>query len=124
MRTASRSRVAWSAGKAMAATTAEIAQATTRSTSAKPRVRAFIDSPQSLNGPGRGASLPRRLLRLRGNDDQRLELEEAFLADALDVHEVLDLLEAAVLLAIVENALRCRPPDAREFFELVERRGV
>jgi hypothetical protein len=42
----------------------------------------------------------------------RLELEERLLADALHVHQVFDLLEAAVLLTIVEDPRGQRRTDA------------
>src|SRR5438874_89652 len=50
--------------------------------------------------------------------DERLQLQEALLPDALDVHQVLDFFEAAVLLAIVENPLRGTRADAGQALEL------
>jgi hypothetical protein len=49
---------------------------------------------------------------------QRLDLEEALLADALDVHQLLNLLEPAALLAVFDDQLRGPRPDPRQRFEL------
>src|SRR5688572_11685737 len=63
--------------------------------------------------------------RRRGGDgDERLEFQEALLADALDVHQLLDLLEAAVLLAVLEDSLGRGGADAGQRFELRLRGGV
>ena len=70
------------------------------------------------------ASVTGRLVGLRRNGDERLQLEEALLADALDVHQVLDPLEAAALGPVFENAFGGLAADARQRLELLERRGV
>src|SRR6478609_9315246 len=49
---------------------------------------------------------------------QRLELEERLLPDAADVHQILDLLEAAVLLAVLDDPRGRRRTDARQQLEL------
>src|SRR5436190_21997736 len=60
----------------------------------------------------------------RGDHDQRLELEKALLADPFDVHQVLDLLEAAVLLAVLDDSCRGGGPDARQRLQLQRGRRV
>ena len=49
----------------------------------------------------------------RRHDDQRLEIEEHLFADAFDVHQVFDLLEAANLLPVLDDARGHGEPDAR-----------
>src|SRR5687767_11446094 len=39
----------------------------------------------------------------RGDRDERLELEETRFPDAADVHQLLDLLEAAILLPVLQD---------------------
>src|SRR5262245_18004527 len=65
-----------------------------------------------------------RLLRFRVDRDERLELEEALLADPLDVHQLLDLLEPARLLPVLEDALGRGAADAWQRFEIRQRGGV
>ena len=72
----------------------------------------------------RGRSVTGRLVGLRRNNDQRLELQEALLADALDVHQVFDPLEAAALGAILDDSLGGLAPDAGQRFQLIDRGGV
>src|ERR1043166_2547808 len=57
----------------------------------------------------------------RGDRDERFQLEEVLLADPLHVHQVLGLLEAAVLLAILDDAFGGGLADAGQCVEL--RRG-
>src|SRR5262245_4837856 len=70
---------------------------------------------------------PTRLLltRLgRRDGDEWFHLEEALLPHAADVHQVLDLLEAAVLLPVVDDALRHLRPDTGNGGELLGGCGV
>src|SRR5262245_14125338 len=64
------------------------------------------------------------LLRLGGDRELRLELQEAFLADPLDVHQLFDLLERSFLLAVIDDAGGGLGADARKDFEFSDRRGV
>ena len=67
---------------------------------------------------------PGALSVLRRNGDERLQLEEALLADALHVHQLFDPLEAAALGPVFENAFGGLAADARQRLELLERGGV
>ena len=58
------------------------------------------------------------------HDDQRLDLQEALLADALDVHQLFDPLEAAALGPVLEDPFGGLAADAGQRFELIERGGV
>src|SRR5439155_24543479 len=65
------------------------------------------------------------VLRLRRADgDLRLELEEILLADAADVHQLLDFLERTVLLAVLDDPRSGLRADAGERIELRRGRGV
>src|SRR6187402_2355103 len=104
----SRSRVPPTTGTAMAARMNISATTTIMSIRAAPR-----------------ASVTGRFLRLqRGHDNHRLELQEALLADALDVHQLLDLLESAVLGTVFDDALGRLPANARQGLELIDRGEV
>ena len=59
-----------------------------------------------------------------GDGHERLELEKALLADAAHVHQVFGLLEAAVLLAVLDDPLGGGPADPGQRLELRDRRGV
>src|SRR5687768_14184339 len=78
-----------------------------------------------VRGPGAGPRtrgsplLVARALRLvRRDGDVRLQLQERLLADPLDVHQLLDLLEAAALLAVLGDPLRRGGADAGQRLEL------
>src|SRR5712671_6070526 len=53
-----------------------------------------------------------------GGRDLRLQLQEVFLPDAADVHQLLDLLERPVLLAVLDDTGGRFGADARQRFEL------
>jgi len=60
-----------------------------------------------------------------GSDrDHRLELQEALLADALHVHQLLHLLEGTIFLAVIHDELRGFGADAWQRLQLRGRRGV
>ena len=65
-----------------------------------------------------------RLVGLGRDGDERLQLQEALLADALDVHQLFDPLEAAALGSILDDAFGGLAADAGQRFELIDRRGV
>src|SRR5688572_10311193 len=56
--------------------------------------------------------------------DEGLDLEEAFLADAFHVHQLFDLLEAAALSSVLEDALGGLLPDSWQRHQLIDRRGI
>src|SRR5882672_2466095 len=58
----------------------------------------------------------------RADRDLRLELQEVFLPDAADVHQLLDLLERSVLLAVLDDPRGGFRADAGQRFE-IDRRG-
>src|SRR5690349_6103059 len=111
MRMRSRSSVPPITGTAMPAMSAQSAAETMMSIKAAPRASATPSGTW-------------RLVGLRGHRDQRLELEEALLADPLDVHQFLDALEAAALGAELEDALGGLAADAGKRLELFDRGGV
>src|SRR3954463_13121231 len=57
-------------------------------------------------------------LRLRADGQLGAQLQEALLADALNVHQLLDLLERTLRLPVVENARGSLGADAGELLEL------
>src|SRR4030095_5396740 len=59
-----------------------------------------------------------------GHRELRLELFESLCAHALDVLQLLDRLEAAVRVAVIEDRLRLGRPDARQGDQLVLSGGV
>src|SRR5215210_1595491 len=63
-------------------------------------------------------SARRRRGRSRPDREVRLQFQETLFAEALDVHQLFDLLEAAVLLAVLEDALCRLGADAGQRFEL------
>ena len=65
-----------------------------------------------------------RLPSFRSDGDQRLQLGEDLFADALDLHQVLDALEIAVALPVIQDALGHLGPDLRQFFQLAGVGGV
>src|SRR5688572_10387632 len=75
----------------------------------------------------RGARDPGRVLWrcLRcGHRDERLQRQEALLPDTAYVHQVLDLLERATLLAILEDPFGGCLSDAGQRLELRDRCGI
>lgn len=58
------------------------------------------------------------------HSDPVLELVENLLADPADLHDLFDLLEAAVFLSVVEDSLGDRRADAGKRLEFLERGGV
>ena len=70
--------------------------------------------------PKRVLTIAAGLVCLRGNATSGFNLRKLF-ADAFDVHQLLDLLEPAALLAVFEDALRRGTPDAGQILELFER---
>src|ERR1044072_854690 len=64
------------------------------------------------------------LIGLRWNSNERLQLEEALLANAFDVHQLLDPFEAAALRPIFDNQLRGLLADAGQRIERLEGGGV
>src|SRR5262249_56003247 len=72
--------------------------------------------------PGSLVALPIGLFR--SNRHHRLELQEALLADALHVHQLLDLLEGTVLLAVIDDELRGLGADPWQRFQLRRRPRV
>src|SRR5262245_14585443 len=97
----SRSSVPPTTGTAIAANRTESEAANTTSIRAAPLIARRGDR---CNG-GR-SSVTGRLFALRRDNDQRLQFQEALLADALHVHQILDALEAAALGAVLDDALR------------------
>ena len=74
---------------------------------------------QSCPRPASTRATVRRLPPFAGgDDDERLQLQEALLADAPHVHQVLDLLEAAALLAVLEDPFGRGLADAGQRLEL------
>ena len=55
-----------------------------------------------------------------GTTIERLELQEALLADALHVHQLLDPLEAAALGPVLDDPFRGLAADARQRLELID----
>ena len=100
-------------GIATAARVLIIANASTNSVSVKPRLESA-----ARNDPGGRTDDASPLCLLVRDGDERLQLQEALLADALDVHQLFDLLEAAVLLPVLDDALRRLGADAGQRFEL------
>src|SRR4051812_42010613 len=60
----------------------------------------------------------------RRHADLRLQLDEVLLADPADVHQFLDFLERAVLLAVLDDPGGRLRADAGEPLEIGRRRGV
>ena len=76
-------------------------------------------------GPLRPTAVRLIVIGLRRRDrDLRLQLQEVLLPDAADVHQLLDLLERAVLLPVLDDARGGLGADARQPFEIGRRRGV
>src|SRR6188474_752803 len=69
-------------------------------------------------GKGPASEGPARVQHLLPDRELAAELQEALLADALHVHQLLDLLERAVLLAVLDDPRGHLLADAREFLEL------
>src|SRR5262249_15038821 len=61
---------------------------------------------------------------LRANGELRLQLQEVLLTEAADVHQLLDLLEGAVLLAVLDDPGGGLRADARERLEVGGTGGV
>src|SRR5262245_2446474 len=102
----------------MAPPTTGSATAATTEINATDRTMSMRAAPRALL-PATG------LLWLRRRHEQhRLELQEALLADALHVHQLLHLLERAVLLAILQDELRRLAADAGQRLELLHGGGV
>src|ERR1051325_8033515 len=104
-------------GTAIAAIT--IATPITNISSISVYPQALSSRHRSVQQRAPATALLRRVLSTRGrHGDVRLQLQKALLADALDVHQLLVLLEAAVLLPVFDDALGCRFADPRERVEL------
>src|SRR5688572_6210913 len=72
-----------------------------------------------------GPWLALRRLRFRRRDDhERLELEEALLPDATDVHQLLGLRERTVLLPVLDDPIRRGGADAGQALQVGRRGGV
>ena len=68
-------------------------------------------------------SLGRRL-SCWSDGNERLQLEEALLTDAANVHELLAFLEATILLPMLDDPLRRLGTDAWQRLELRNRRSI
>src|SRR4051812_22476356 len=102
------------------------ANAKISSTSVKPRVTRLS---LFLRPPFRRAAGPlflaaRTVCLLGANRDQRLQLEEALFADPFHIHQLFDLLERTVLLAVIHNPLSGAGADARQCLQLSARGGI
>src|SRR5215471_14975121 len=105
------------AGTAIAATVATTLTVTASSVSEYPDATSRFIAADLLAG-----CVP---LGLRCADrDLRLQLEKVLLADAAHIHQLLDLLERAVLLPVLDDARRRLGADARQPLEIGCRRGV
>src|SRR6186713_616930 len=95
----------------------------TSSSKVKPAVRMF--TPREKARPMTAGPF-RLLLSVLGfaDGDLRFQLQKTLLADALHVHQFLDLLERPLLLPVFDDASRRRGADAGQLFELRRRRGV
>src|SRR5262245_50782627 len=79
-------------------------------------------APRSFSAPM--LLLLSRLVGSRGDDDEGFQLEEALFANAFDVHEFFNFLEAPVFLSVLDDALRYRASNAGKIVELIDRRGI
>src|SRR5215471_15354868 len=105
------------AGTAIAATVATTLTVTASSVSEYPDATSRFIAADLLAG-----CVPLGLRRADG--DLRLQLEKVLLADAAHIHQLLDLLERAVLLPVLDDARRRLGADARQPLEIGCRRGV
>src|SRR5215470_494509 len=105
------------AGTAIAATVATTLTVTASSVSEYPDATRRFIAADLLAG-----CVPLGLRRADG--DLRLQLEKVLLADAAHIHQLLDLLERAVLLPVLDDARGRLGADARQPLEISCRRGV
>src|SRR5215207_8193101 len=83
----------------------------------------FYEAPRAAGAP---ASLLLRasLFVLVADREIRLQLQKTLLADTLHIHQLLDFLEASVLLPVLDDALGGLPANARQRLDLRQRGGV
>src|SRR5450830_303021 len=98
----------------------------TSSTSEYPRGEALGQTRGTTEpSPHNRLALLGRVVGLRRRDDDLgLQLEEVLLADTADVHQLLDFLERAVLLAVLDDARGGLRADAGQRLELGRRCAV
>jgi hypothetical protein len=87
-----------------------------------PSINSTIENPFAPRTRSSGTACPLTFVDPYG--DERLQLQEALLPDAFDVHQILNFLKAAALLPVLENPLRGGRPDAGKRLQLRLRGGV
>src|SRR4030095_7759142 len=96
-----------------------------RATPASTTIKATTNTSSTRVRPESALLLGRAMVGpVAAHGDERLQLQEALFADAPDVHQFFDLLEASVLLAVLDDPLCRRFADAGQRIELRDGRGV
>src|SRR6185436_18668290 len=115
----SRSSVPPITGTAIAIIRTQSEMATMMSMKAAP-----LASPKRRMRKGGRGSFIGRLVGLWRYGDERLELQKTLLADAFDVHQILEPLEAAGLGPVLDDSFGGLTSDAGQGLELIDCRGV